>query len=112
MGCRPADIGQVALLHLVLTEIVRVEALEPFAQPLGVVLVRCEVEGLRVVDDGVLDEDRRSHTEGERNGVARARVDRDHFPVDPEVNECVEGVLLKIANDDFLDVSLEVADHI
>ena len=57
MRCRPADNGRIALLHLVLTEIVGVEALEPLAQSLGVVLVRREVERLGIVDDFVFDKD-------------------------------------------------------
>src|SRR3954466_10049152 len=35
--------------HLVLAELVRVEAFEPFVEPVGVVLVRREVDRLRVI---------------------------------------------------------------
>src|SRR5438309_7060756 len=46
-------------LHLVLPQIVGVEALEPLVQPVRVGLVRGEIHRLRVVDHRLLDEDRR-----------------------------------------------------
>src|SRR6476469_7645797 len=57
-------------LHLVLAHIIRIQALEPFLQPLGVSFLRREVHGLRVVDHGVLDEDWRARPERQRDCVA------------------------------------------
>src|SRR6476620_9110855 len=66
----------LADLHLVLAEVVGVEALQPLVQPVGVALLAGEIDRLGVVDDRVLDEDRRPRPQRQRDRVARPRVDR------------------------------------
>ena len=100
------------LLHLVAAHRLGVEALEPLLQPLGVLFVGHEVDGLGVVDDAILDEDRRLRPQRQRDGVARPGVDRDRLPVHEQVDERVERVLSQVGDDDLLDVRLEVADDV
>src|SRR5581483_3569843 len=49
----------LAELHLVLAEVLGVERLEPLMEPVGVRLLRRKIDRLGVVDDRLLDEDRR-----------------------------------------------------
>src|SRR3970040_47417 len=58
--CQRARAGdkQVTRSHLVFAHVVRIEALEPLLEALGIPLFRGEVDGLRVVDHGVLDQNR------------------------------------------------------
>ena len=99
--------GVAALRDAVATsciaEVVRIEALEPPLEPLGVLFVGREVSGLGLVDDPVLDEDRRLGAERQRDRVARPRVDRDRLAVDRQVDQRVEGVVLQIGDDDLVD---------
>ena len=68
--------GTVAL-HFVLAELVRIQRLEPLLESIRVLLLVREVHGLRVVDDPLIDENRRARSEGQRDRIARPRVDRD-----------------------------------
>src|SRR5690242_3153047 len=79
--------------HLVLAELFRIEALEPFVQPIRVGFLRREVDRLGVIDDALLDEDRRARPERQRDGVARPGVDRHRLAVQRQVDERVERVL-------------------
>src|SRR5437762_1401335 len=117
---RAIDVGEVPdpaaarRLHLVLAEIVRVEALQPLVETIGVGLLAREVDGLRVVDHRLLDVDRRARPQRQRDRVARARVDRHHVAVavQRQVDERVEGVLLQVADDDLFDFGLQIADDV
>ena len=98
--------------HLVFPEIVRIEALQPLVQPLGVGLVGGRIDRLGVVDHRFLDEDRRPRAQRQRDRVARPRVDRHRVAVHREVDQRVERVLLQVADDDLLDRRLQVVDHV
>ena len=71
-----------------------------------------EIDRLGVVDDRVLDEDRRPRPQRQRNGIARPRVDGHRVAVERQVDERVEGVLLQVADDDLLHRRLEVRDDV
>src|SRR5437667_5822542 len=76
-------------LHFVFPQVVRVEALEPLVQPIGVGFLRGEIDGLGVIDDRLLDENRRPRPECQRDGVAWAGVDGQGGPVQRKVDEAV-----------------------
>ena len=86
--------GSIQRSHLVL-EIVRVETLQPLVQLVRVVLLRGEIDGLGVVEDRILDEDRRAGPERQGDGVARPGVNRHGVAVEGEVDERVKRVLLR-----------------
>ena len=73
-GNRRVGVDSAGGSHLVFAELVRVEALQPLLQPLGIGR-RAGLDGLGVVDDRLLDEDGRPGAQRQRNGVARSGVD-------------------------------------
>ena len=93
---RPAN--QRIESHFVLAQIVGIEALEPLLQLVGVGLLAREIHRLGVVDDRLLDEDRGLGPQRERDRVRRPRVNRQGVAVAGDVDQCVEGVLLQIAD--------------
>src|ERR1035437_4867570 len=104
--------GDCSRLHLVLAEIVGIEALQPLLQPIGVRRLRHEIDRLGVVDDRLLHENRRPRPQRQRNRVARPRVDGHRLAVQPQVDERVERVLLQVADDHLLHRRLEVLDDV
>src|SRR4051812_41557493 len=72
-GLQPQQ--RTARLHLVLAHVVGIERLQPLLQPLGLPLLGHEIRRLGVVDDLLLDEDRRARAERQRDCVARPGVD-------------------------------------
>ena len=68
---------RASVLHLVLAEVVGVEALEPLVQALAVDLVVRDVDRLGVVDDVLLDQDWRPGAQRQGDGVAGPGVDGD-----------------------------------
>src|SRR5205814_8930444 len=94
-------------LHLVFSEVVRVEALKPLVEPIGVGLFGGKVDRLRIVDDGVFDKDGGTGAEGERNRVTGPGVNRHRVATKRQVDERVERVLLKVADHNLLYRALE-----
>src|SRR6185369_2358012 len=95
-----------ARLHLVLAQLLRVEALEPLLKTVAVGALRVEVDGLRAVDDVLLHQDRRSRPKRQRNGIARPRINRDALAAHSEVDDGVERVVLEVAHDDAVDLPI------
>ena len=117
-GIRPADTaGSPAPLRggvpfTSCNAIVRVEALEPLLQPVAVGGLGGEVDCLRVVDDGLVHQDRRPCAQRQGDGVARPRIDDHALALHREMDDGEEGVLLEVGDDDAIHVPVEVRDDV
>ena len=60
----------------------------------------------------VFGEDRRAHTQRQRDGVARSGIDRHELASHHQMDDGVERVLLQVADHDVLHVRLEVVDDV
>src|SRR6476659_10773404 len=73
-------------LHLVFSEVVGVQTLQPLVEPLGIAFFGHRIEGLRVIDHRFFDENRRPRAQRQRDGVARAGIDGDGPAVQVEID--------------------------
>src|SRR5262249_23645471 len=74
-------------LHLVFSEVVGVQTLQPLVEALGVRLLRRGIEGLGAVDHGFFDVDRRPRAQRERDRIAGPGVDRHDLVVQEQIDE-------------------------
>src|SRR4051812_30143166 len=92
--CGAAGMSAGRHSHLVLRKFSWIEAFEPLLDLVVIQPFRPEVDSLRIVDDRLLNQDRRTGPESQRNRVARTGVDGNPLALDGEMDERKERVVL------------------
>src|SRR2546425_5230710 len=110
VGCRWSS--GCRRLHLVSSNVLVVEVLQPLPQLFVADFVRSRAGDLGILQDFVFDINRAVHAQGQRQRVTGTRIDGDHLAGPLQPDQGVKRVVLEVVDDDLIHADFKAEEEV